>query len=180
MCLRDQPHPPIGLLLLWFCCCIMLGGVQPLHCKSKAPRLNPRLRRSCCKLFRPETPDTPNKSKKNPPTSAPMVPSAMSSQRPCPWRLTIWLPMNPAISPRMIQDTHFLYSFKRGDAANTAIRHRRPSQPVPLVRLRGAAAPAPSAITSSLCGLGRTRPPPSAFSPRCIRSCLAWFGRRLA
>jgi hypothetical protein len=38
------------------------------------------------------------RSKRNPPTRAPTIPSAMSSQKPWPCRLTILLPTKPAIS----------------------------------------------------------------------------------
>src|SRR5215471_14998641 len=54
-------------------------------------------------MFRPVTPDAPNRSNRNPPTKAPTIPSAMSSQKPWPCLLTILLPMNPAIRPSIIQ-----------------------------------------------------------------------------
>ena len=54
-------------------------------------------------IFRPVTPDAPNRSNRNPPTKAPTIPSAMSSQKPWPCLLTILLPMNPAIRPSIIQ-----------------------------------------------------------------------------
>jgi hypothetical protein len=49
--------------------------------------------------------DAPNKSNRNPPTSAPTIPSAMLSQKPWPCPSTILLPINPAIRPSMIHET---------------------------------------------------------------------------
>src|SRR5215469_6416341 len=60
-------------------------------------------------MFKPETPDAPNRSNRNPPTRAPTIPRAMSSQKPCPCRSTILLPRNPAIRPSInnpAEDTH--------------------------------------------------------------------------
>src|SRR5208283_1906916 len=54
-------------------------------------------------MFKPVTPDAPNRSNRNPPTRAPTIPSAMLSQKPWPCLSTILLPINPAIRPSMIQ-----------------------------------------------------------------------------
>src|SRR3974377_1359160 len=54
-------------------------------------------------MFRPETPGAPDKSNKNPPHRAPTDPHAISSRKPLPCLSTILLPINPAISPSMIQ-----------------------------------------------------------------------------
>src|ERR1700674_773725 len=48
-------------------------------------------------------PVAPMAENRNPPTTAPTIPSTMSSRKPCPVRLTILLPIKPAISPNNIQ-----------------------------------------------------------------------------
>src|SRR4051812_716957 len=58
--------------------------------------------------FSPVTPADPSALKIHPPTTAPMIPSTMSSSTPSPRRFTILLPMNPAISPSTIQLTKFM------------------------------------------------------------------------
>src|SRR5262245_40982015 len=54
-------------------------------------------------MFRPVMPVAPKKLNRKPPTRAPIIPSAMLSQKPWPSALTILPPMNPAIRPSIIQ-----------------------------------------------------------------------------
>src|SRR5271170_3055101 len=54
-------------------------------------------------ILRPVMPVAPKALKMKPPTIAPTTPSAISRNIPSPDLLTILLPINPAINPRMIQ-----------------------------------------------------------------------------
>src|SRR5262249_9938706 len=51
-------------------------------------------------MFRPVMPVAPKESNRKPPTRAPIIPSAMLSQKPWPSALTILLPIKPAIRPK--------------------------------------------------------------------------------
>src|SRR6476620_4954587 len=53
--------------------------------------------------LKPMMPSVPKLSNKKPPTTAPTIPRAISSQKPRPRLCTIWLPMSTAISPSTIQ-----------------------------------------------------------------------------